>query len=654
MPVDAIACVIVLQAIFSLMPYVHHKVLSCIRRHPGSLGAGFLIIISQWHSGRCLFHHLVLVFTLHIWFAEKLFGVIPPEQNFQRHSREQASRYCHPHQDSQPERAKDRILKTMSEDGMLLNFSLGDEPLAVKPAFRGGRWKDRLTAKKAALHRQKKDLEAKNPLGKEQSLASEGADHVEDIQVRPSKRQRVDKNEQARSPLSAPSSNEQRPTKLQVTRPKQVISSLFSRTATAGAVKAETAQDDETVKPSNAPLADELATFTSLGLSATLANHLLKKLEIKAPTAIQKAAISHLVKADEDAFIQAETGSGKTLAYLLPIVQRIMTLAQNLSAQEMNSRDGEVHRDSGLFAIILAPTRELSKQIAVVLESVLRCAHLIVPGTVIGGEKKKSEKARLRKGLNILVATPGRLADHLENTEVLDVSKVRWLVLDEGDRLMELGFEEEIQKIVAKLDERRKPDSRYPLLPSQRTTVLCSATMKMNVQRLGEISLKNAVHIKGDPSDTQTGQEGEEEGAFQAPSQLKQSYFVVPPKLRLVTLTAVLRRAFARHGSVMKAIVFISCADSVNFHFSLFARVTNNGRPDYPEQSAASPKPESQTTASAASLSSPTNPNINLHKLHGSLPQSIRTDTLRTFHQTKTPPSCSAPTSLLEASICPM
>ena len=87
-----------------------------------------------------------------------------------------------------------------------------------------------------------------------------------------------------------------------------------------------------------------------------------------------------------------------------------------------------VHRDSGLFAIVLAPTRELCKQISVVLEGLLRCAHWIVAGTVIGGEKKKSEKARLRKGLNILVATPGRLADHLDNTQVLDVSNVRWLV----------------------------------------------------------------------------------------------------------------------------------------------------------------------------------------------------------------------------------
>lgn len=136
--------------------------------------------------------------------------------------------------------------------------------------------------------------------------------------------------------------------------------------------------------------------------------------------------------------------------------------------------------------MILAPTRELSKQISTVLDGLLTCCHWIVGGIVIGGEKKKSEKARLRKGLNILVATPGRLADHLDNTEVLDVSNVRWLVLDEGDRLVELGFEKDIQKIVSVLNLRSKKAHEKPVpgLPGRRTTVLCSATIKADVDQL--------------------------------------------------------------------------------------------------------------------------------------------------------------------------
>ncbi len=324
-----------------------------------------------------------------------------------------------------------------------------------------------------------------------------------------------------------------------------------------------------------------------------------------------------------------------------------------------------VHRDSGLFAIILAPTRELCKQISLVLSALLGAAHWIVAGTVIGGEKKKSEKARLRKGLNILVATPGRLADHLDNTEVLDVSNVRWLVLDEGDRLMELGFEEEIRGIVGKLEERSKGrKERIPGLPERRTTVMCSATMKMTTQRLGEISLKDAVHIKAepqeDPSSRDEGTAGGKETAFLAPAQLKQSYIVVPAKQRLVTLTALLKRNFARRGSVMKAIVFLSCADSVDFHFEVFARKDPEAAPqaqpakdtaaskkdptDSHPESPPTPlkKPKSSSTdlptvSHAPLLTTPQNPSLHLHKLHGSLPQPLRTATLSSFSRSSEP-----------------
>src|SRR5690606_19270506 len=168
--------------------------------------------------------------------------------------------------------------------------------------------------------------------------------------------------------------------------------------------------------------------------------------------------------------------------------------------------------------------------------------HWIVPTCLTGGEKKKSEKARLRKGVNILIATPGRLLDHLETTKSLDASKVRWLVLDEGDRLMELGFEESIQKILSILNlrsELSKGKISLPTLPKRRITILCSATMKTNVQKLGEMSLKDALYIKADKEET-SQKEGESE--FHAPAQLKQNYAIIPQKLRLVSLYAVLKR----------------------------------------------------------------------------------------------------------------
>lgn len=534
----------------------------------------------------------------------------------------------------------------MADDGMLVNFSVGDEILKTKPIFQGGRWKERLLAKRAAERRYKK-AQPQTPVAADNENTSVPKENSEVASERPKKRQRLDisSNGNARPKVS-----------------KDVVSSIFSSNPSSTSTSAKPVPEDATQAiPSNAPLPSELNNFTTLGLSPTISTHLLTKLSLKAPTQIQKSTITQLLKEDSDAFIQAETGSGKTLAYLLPIVQRMMNLFIPIEEEGMKQKK-RINRDSGLFAIVLAPTRELCKQISIVLENLLRCANWIVAGTVIGGEKKKSEKARLRKGINILVATPGRLVDHLDNTEVLDVRQVRWLVLDEGDRLVELGFEEDVKKIVRELEKITGRDEvdvekkqEVAGLPERRTTVLCSATMKMNVQRLGEISLKNAVHIKAEPTIVNEG--GEEQAgkdkdtAFLAPAQLKQSYIIVPPKQRLVTLAAFLKHTFARKGSVMKGIVFISCADSVDFHFEVFARkpgnteskeITKRNHPESDKENAGDPSPavkESSipTIARSDMLASTPNPNLTLHKLHGSLTQQIRTATLSAFTRSTNP-----------------
>ncbi|KAF2829444.1 ATP-dependent RNA helicase-like protein dbp7 [Ophiobolus disseminans] len=578
----------------------------------------------------------------------------------------------------------------MADDGMLLNFSIPDTGILARPSLKGGNWRDRAAAKKAAQNwhtkasarltgdvvpkAAKKIVENatnvnRTELGPRTRRISKSPEVAESGE-RPVKRARVsgdfrpNHSEKTDASSFRPQINPGATKKPEERQPaqkggKQVVSSLFTYnpSSTTKPQAPERRQDDAPIEPSNAPLSDELDTFTSLGISTILASHLLNKMELKAPTAIQKAAITQLVKDDSDAFIQAETGSGKTLAYLLPIVQRLMEISANMKKRK---DDDAVQRNSGLFAIIMAPTRELSKQIALVLEKLLGCAHWLVATTVIGGEKKKSEKARLRKGINILVATPGRLADHLEHTEALDVSNVRWLVLDEGDRLMELGFEQEIQKIVGALNLRmrakRDDRAKIPGLPEKRTTVLCSATMKMDVERLGQISLKDAVHIRADPSDKQKG-EGEEsdDQTFYAPAQLKQSYAVIAPKLRLVSLIAYLKRAFARKGSVMKAIVFVSCADSVDFHFDILTSELEEKKSDVTKDDAekedddekkpnkkpkiipqADPTKLSVTHAESPVLS-PKSHAVTAYRLHGSLQQSLRTSTLAHFTKNKDP-----------------
>ncbi|KAF2103586.1 putative ATP dependent RNA helicase [Rhizodiscina lignyota] len=528
----------------------------------------------------------------------------------------------------------------MAEDGMLLNFSIGDAPIVQKDKLRGGSWR----ARRQVERRSRRPSDAP-----------------------PAKRQRTN-DIQPTSETSHPKGPK--------TEERQVISSLFrfNPSSTTKSQPNTSKTDDDHVEPSNAPLSGELENFTSLGLSLALAVHLTQKLAIKRPTAIQKAAIPRLLQDNSDAFIQAETGSGKTLAYTLPIVQRIIELTPVSSSADVEGKNSSapsgIHRDSGLFAIILTPTRELSRQVSNVLASIL--PPYLVSGTVIGGEKKKSEKARLRKGLNILIATPGRLADHLDHTEALDVSRVRWLILDEGDRLMELGFEEDIKRIVSKLDFRLHKGLKdgvaeaLPGLPSNRITILCSATMKMDVQRLGEISLKDATHIQASSGDeVQNDEEGEisaaeqtnMQGDFTAPAQLKQSYAVVPAKLRLVTLIAMLKQTFIRRGAVNKVIVFISCADSVDFHFDVFMRdpaeaseptdddnraIETRTKPRRKTTEATKPPEIATVITSGPSLhitplNSTPSDQVTVYRLHGSLPPPLRTSTLKAFYSSTSP-----------------
>lgn len=522
----------------------------------------------------------------------------------------------------------------MADSGLLLNFATGDIGLPENnaPKFKGGSWRERARLNKAAR------------TATAARLAGTRQERVHDDAEPPVKRRKTDYPRNDRPPRERPAHLNGATYSNAPIGSREVISSLFTFNPEVKTVEEEKEpEEQEPVKPSNAPLPDGIDTFTSLGLSDNVAAHLLTKMELKNPTGIQRTAVSQLTKEDTDVFIQSETGSGKTLAYLLPIVQRLVTMAerQKHEMSEGQSNEHGLNRDSGLFAIVIAPTRELCKQIAVVLEKLLGCAHFIVAGTVTGGEKKKSEKARLRKGINILVATPGRLVDHLENTKTLDVSKVRYLVLDEGDRLMELGFEEDITKIVRALDEKKK-SLGMPGLPPTRINVLCSATLKANVNKLGNISLKDAVLVKGEKEEL-NGVATSEDEKFLAPAQLKQSYIICAAKLRLVTLTALLKRTFARKGSVMKAIVFFSCADSVDFHHKVLTRPQTIGT----DGTATSINGEAPGTkgpldpslvdavAETPLLSTSTNP-LTTYRLHGSLPQQTRTSIIKAFAKSTT------------------
>jgi len=563
----------------------------------------------------------------------------------------------------------------MADDGgMLLNFDLSTDVVSnfsKAPAISGGRWKERFKAKKQAQYKQKRANAELNPKPVE-SNTDETRGHA-NVQMELNEIAKEWSNatpslKRKRDDL-APKSNASTNT-AKTGPPQQVISSLFSSnpTATTQPLKASE-QEVVDSTPSNAPLTDGSA-FGTLGLSPTLSSHLIAKLNLKTPTSIQQTAVPQLIASDSDAFIQAETGSGKTLTYLLPVVQRIISASTGTA---------KLHRDSGCFAIILAPTRELGRQIYSVLTQLVShpSLHWIVPILLLGGEKKKSEKARLRKGGNIIVATPGRLADHLENTKSLDVSNIRWVILDEGDRLMELGFEETLQKILETLAQKSRvgrgftPATDFSGIPKRMITMLCSATIKGNVQRLGDISLKDALFIKAETKGGADQDDSVPDDDFKAPAQLRQSYIVAPAKLRLVSLAAALKRAFIRRKEGVKVVVFFSCADSVDFHFKVFRRSDEENdvhgeeaerktnpklaiKPKRAEKELADEtddvKPEKDADDASPGNAAPKkkpfhnpavakapllDPAITLFKLHGSLTQPIRTATINAFANNK-------------------
>lgn len=382
-------------------------------------------------------------------------------------------------------------------------------------------------------------------------------------------------------------------------------------------------------------------------------------MEIEKPTAIQRAVLPAILRNPDvhrDIFIQSQTGSGKTLAFLIPIIQDLLPL----------STLSYIDRSIGTLAIIIAPTRELAQQISEVLEALLkmrlrpedasaddpasaRFTRWLVSGLLIGGNTRTHEKARLRKGLPIVVSTPGRLLDHLQHSSSFNVGKCRWLVMDEADRLMDLGFEETITGILKGLEARRNLAIKAAEQGAghevggwdwerRRRTILCSATMKEDVQNLAGTALDNPLLVKATESDavdnpSATVADADAQENYTPPAQLSQRYIVAPLKQRLVTLIALLRSLItSRSAEGTKIVVFFSCTDSVDFHWQLLGRAKMN---DGEEAEGGSDDEEEEEKVAAAdsqiAMESSLLPGTTIYRLHGSLATQTRNQSLKQF-----------------------
>jgi len=427
------------------------------------------------------------------------------------------------------------------------------------------------------------------------------------------------------------------------------------------------AKDGEENKSSTAAVSASSCPFAKLGLHPNLVSTLTSptgNFKLIQPTIVQTKSIAALLpsskktkkgkkgKLQQNLFIQSETGSGKTLAYLLPILQH---LAVDITTNNNNNSLKRIDRKlGGTRCILLCPTRELATQTYTFASNLCTSSFSwIVPGCFSGGEKRKSEKARLRKGISILIATPGRLLDHLSKTESLLSSlknKLEWVVLDEADRLLDAGLGGQVEQIIQYLRSNQPGAGRKRDGVTWRS-VLVSATVNSDLEQLAKTVLggnggwmwarghanqggksigvglaSNALENENEnnTSDQMVESNNDNELDHSAPRQLAQLYMVVSAKLRLSSLIAFLS---ARAAKGERTVVFMSTCDSVDYHFGLFNAmecilgddtnkdINNTGDDD----------DDKEKNGGIFGKTCP------IYKLHGDIPHNKRLSTLKAF-----------------------
>ncbi|XP_076654681.1 ATP-dependent DNA helicase DDX31 [Halictus rubicundus] len=448
------------------------------------------------------------------------------------------------------------------------------------------------------------------------------------------------------------------------------------------------------VKPINEPVFTG-TTFTDLNVHPFTISNLEQNMNITEMTIVQQKAIPRIFSG-KDILIRSQTGSGKTLTYALPIVEFLHKIRPKLN------------RNSGLKALIVVPTRELALQTYECFLKLIKPFTWIVPGYLAGGEKRKAEKARLRKGCNILVGTPGRLLDHIQRTEALKLGAVKYFVLDEADRMFDMGYEKDISGIVSALkvstpsentdydalkmlrqnvkkvfteeeveaidqepDKTQKTqndsepednankaanqrqeyhsssedgsDDDEPFVKSQkldekkiaptdendqeknegavdqsrRQTILLSATLTQAVEKLAGLAMERPIFVDAAKDNLKlTGDETSDLNEdLVVPQSVMQTYIVIPPKLRMVTLSAYIAGKCQSHGQ-HKVLIFMATQDMVDYHTEILSSVL--GKPVDDEDEDSDPLVD-----------------VEFFRLHGSMAQKERTDVFKTFREAR-------------------
>ncbi|XP_053334670.1 probable ATP-dependent RNA helicase DDX10 isoform X1 [Clarias gariepinus] len=270
----------------------------------------------------------------------------------------------------------------------------------------------------------------------------------------------------------------------------------------------------------------EAIKFSDFPLSKKTLKGLLEA-QYRQPTEIQRQTIGFALRG-KDVLGAAKTGSGKTLAFLIPVLEC-------LYRNQWTAMDG-------LGALIISPTRELAYQTFEVLRKVGK-NHDFSAGLVIGGKDLKDESLKIHR-TNIIICTPGRLLQHMDENSSFHASDLHMLVLDEADRILDMGFADTLNAIVENL-------------PKTRQTLLFSATQTKSVKDLARLSLKDPEYVWV-----------HEQAKFSTPATLEQSYVVCELHEKVNMLFSFMRSHLQK-----KIIVFFACCKEVQYMFRVFCRL---------------------------------------------------------------------------------
>ena len=292
---------------------------------------------------------------------------------------------------------------------------------------------------------------------------------------------------------------------------------------------------DIPVKITGTSCPPKISTFSGANLSGLLTENITKS-HYSTPTPIQEHAIP-IILAGRDIMGCAQTGSGKTAAFLIPIIERLLEGGARYS-QTVDNATGGCYPE----VVVLSPTRELATQIKD--EARKFCVgSALTSQAVYGGTSVRGSAESLRRGCNILVATPGRLVDFLERG-IINFSRVEFLVLDEADRMLDMGFREEIQKIIRSRDMPRR---------GERKTLMFSATFPNEIQAMAQDFMENYIFLS-------VGQVG---GAC---SDVSQSLLAVSQYEKREKLLEIIRENIQKSSkNPVKTLVFVEAKKTADF-----------------------------------------------------------------------------------------